>query len=398
MTIKSTTLKAIIFGLAILFAAAVHISATIGFFHKWIPAFKPAATTAAGIASGANAIQVALLLDTSNSMDGLIEQAKAQLWKILNELARARKHGEAPELQIALYEYGNDGLSPRSGHIRQVQAFTQDMDLVSEKLFSLTTNGGNEFCGQVIHTALGQLKWNTGEGTLRLIYIAGNEPFSQGAFPYPEACALAKEKDITVNTIFCGGYEEGISGEWQNGAILGKGSYSNIDHNAATTFIESPYDEQINQLNLRLNATYLAYGSRGQHYQANQAVQDQNALKYSKANVADRALFKSSANYSNEQWDLVDAYQKDKKILIKEKENLPDSLKQLSQAELETKVQRLLQERENINREIRELGGQRRAYIEAERAKVNDGNANSLEDSILRALREQAKRKGFVIE
>ncbi len=281
MTIKSTTLKAIIFGLAILFAASVHISATIGFFHKWIPAFKPAPTAAAGIASGANAIQVALLLDTSNSMDGLIEQAKAQLWKILNELARARKEGNAPELQIALYEYGNDGLSPRDGYIRQVQAFTQDMDLVSEKLFSLATNGGNEFCGQVIHTALGQLKWNTGEGALRLIYIAGNEPFNQGAFPYAEACALAKEKDITVNTIFCGGYEEGISGEWQNGAILGKGSYSNIDHNAATTFIESPYDELINQLNLRLNATYLAYGSRGQHYQANQAVQDQNALKYS---------------------------------------------------------------------------------------------------------------------
>ncbi len=114
--------------------------------------------------------------------------------------------------------------------------------------------------------------------------------------------------------------------------------------------------------------------------------------------MADGALFKSSANYSNEQWDLVDAYQKDKKILVKEKENLPDSLKQLSQAELETKVQRLLQERENINREIRELGEQRRAYIEAERAKPENGNENSLEDSILRALREQAKRKGFVIE
>jgi len=27
-------------------------------------------------------IQVALLLDTSNSMDGLIDQAKAQLWEI----------------------------------------------------------------------------------------------------------------------------------------------------------------------------------------------------------------------------------------------------------------------------------------------------------------------------
>ncbi|RPI65426.1 MAG: hypothetical protein EHM44_00590, partial [Ignavibacteriales bacterium] len=34
-----------------------------------------------------NSIQLALLLDTSNSMDGLIDQAKSQLWKIVNELA-----------------------------------------------------------------------------------------------------------------------------------------------------------------------------------------------------------------------------------------------------------------------------------------------------------------------
>src|SRR6185295_3102994 len=35
-------------------------------------------------------IMLALLLDTSNSMDGLIEQAKSQLWKIVNELAAAK--------------------------------------------------------------------------------------------------------------------------------------------------------------------------------------------------------------------------------------------------------------------------------------------------------------------
>ena len=54
-------------------------------------------------------IKVALLLDTSNSMDGLIDQAKAQLWEIVNELSYAKCHNNKPNLQIALYEYGNDG-------------------------------------------------------------------------------------------------------------------------------------------------------------------------------------------------------------------------------------------------------------------------------------------------
>ena len=32
-----------------------------------------------------NMVRIALLLDTSNSMDGLINQAKAQLWDIVNK-------------------------------------------------------------------------------------------------------------------------------------------------------------------------------------------------------------------------------------------------------------------------------------------------------------------------
>ena len=56
-------------------------------------------------------IMLALLLDTSNSMDGLIDQAKSQLWKIVNELAAAKcDDGDRPNIRIALYEYGNDNL------------------------------------------------------------------------------------------------------------------------------------------------------------------------------------------------------------------------------------------------------------------------------------------------
>ena len=64
-------------------------------------------------------IMIALLLDTSNSMDGLIDQAKSQLWKIVNEVAAAKSgDGKQPNIKIALYEYGNDGLSSSEGYIR----------------------------------------------------------------------------------------------------------------------------------------------------------------------------------------------------------------------------------------------------------------------------------------
>src|SRR5690348_18486640 len=63
-------------------------------------------------------ILIALLLDTSNSMDGLIDQAKSQLWRLVNELAVAKcGDGSRPTIKIALYEYGNDGLPASEGYI-----------------------------------------------------------------------------------------------------------------------------------------------------------------------------------------------------------------------------------------------------------------------------------------
>ena len=58
-------------------------------------------------------VQMAILLDTSGSMDGLIEQAKMQLWKIVNEMARGKRGGRSPMLEVALYEYGKSSIPAR---------------------------------------------------------------------------------------------------------------------------------------------------------------------------------------------------------------------------------------------------------------------------------------------
>jgi len=50
-------------------------------------------------------IDLVLCLDVSNSMDGLIDSAKAKLWDIVNEMARLKP---TPNLRVALYSYGND--------------------------------------------------------------------------------------------------------------------------------------------------------------------------------------------------------------------------------------------------------------------------------------------------
>ncbi len=337
-------------------------------------------------------IKVALLLDTSNSMDGLIDQAKAQLWEIVNELSYAKCGNDKPNLQIALYEYGNDRLPGEEGHIRQVLAFSDDLDEISKELFSLTTNGGNEYCGQVIQTSLNQLNWGKNPDDLKLIFIAGNEPFTQGRINYKDATTNAKEKDVTVNTIFCGDYNQGISTYWKEGADLTQGDYMAINHNKATVHIASPYDDQILQLNIKLNGTYIAYGKHGRDKRAMQAEQDMNASGYSKANAVSRTVSKSSHLYKNSTWDLVDAVE-DEKVSVEdlEKDALPDALKNKSAAEIKAYIAKKQKERDAIQEQIQELNKKRKAYISEQQAETSNG----LENAMTKAIKTQAKKKKY---
>ncbi len=357
------------------------------------PIYHPDQTT---LASGPNSIQVALLLDASGSMDGLIEQAKSQLWKILNELNRMRKNGEMPALEVALYEYGNPTRSRGRGfEINQLSGFTTDMDLISEKLFAVTTNGGDEYCGAAIKTSLDELAWKQGDG-LRIIYVAGNEPFTQGHVDFRAACANAVERGIIVNTIHCGDCEEGIQGQWLAGAKAGKGEYNCINQDQRTVYVPTPYDDQINALNAQLNDTYIPMGQKGKLKKENQYVQDSNASSYSQSNAAERAAFKSSKNYKAEDWDVVDAYKKDKSAVVKNRAELPDSLQHMSIEEMERRIEAISARREAVQQQMQQLDVQRRQYIEQQQNQ-QAGN-DDLGNSILQSLRKQAAEKGFEVE
>ncbi|MCE2956887.1 MAG: vWA domain-containing protein [Bacteroidota bacterium] len=338
-------------------------------------------------------IQIALLLDTSNSMDGLIDQAKSQLWKIVNELAAAKcDDGSRPNIKIALYEYGNDGLSGREGYIRQVSNLTTDLDLISEKLFSLRTNGGSEYCGHVIQTSLRQLDWSASNQDLKMIFIAGNEPFTQGSVSYRLAGTVAKEKGVIVNTIFCGDFNEGINTNWKDGADITGGSYMSIEQNRKTVYIATPYDDKIAECNDRLNRTYIYYGSQGQSKKEMQSVQDSNAGRYGQANEVERAISKSSHAYKNSSWDLVDAAKDDEEIIYEAEEaSLPKEMKGMNAQQRKAYVAKKAAERRAIQNEIQELSKKRQEYI---RTNTPSGASESSLDAVmLRSIKSQAKVK-----
>ncbi len=338
-------------------------------------------------------IRVALLLDTSNSMDGLIDQAKAQLWEIVNELSYAKCKSERPNLEIALYEYGNDNLSSNNGYIRKILAFTDDLDDVSKELFSLTTNGGSEYCGTVIQSSLENLDWGNNADDLKMIFIAGNEPFTQGKVNYKDAGLNAKEKGVVVNTIFCGDYNQGVSSNWKEGAQITYGDYMSINHNQQTVHIASPYDDLILQLNIKLNKTYVYYGKQGKMKMTRQESQDSNAAEYSKANAVSRTVTKGGHLYKNSSWDLVDAEEEidDFSYDKLKEEDLPDIIKGKSAEEIKVYVDTKRKEREQIQKEIAMLNKKRKDYI----SNTEKENSNALESAMIKAIKKQAEKKNY---
>lgn len=337
-------------------------------------------------------IQVALLLDTSNSMDGLIDQAKAQLWSMVNELSQAKFKDLKPSLKIAIYEYGNDQLDVKNGYIRQVMPFNSDLDDISNNLFSLTTNGGNEFCGQVISTSTRELGWGKKNNDLNLIFIAGNEPFTQGPIPFQQASLNAKEKKITINTIYCGDYQEGINSYWEEGANLTHGTYMAINQNNETHYASTPFDDDILKLNEKLNETYITYGQKGQEKKLMQHEQDDKAASIGKTNAVTRSISKSSYLYDNSTWDLVDAI-KNQTIDFQNlnKDDLPKELKTKSKTEIETYLNKKAEERAQINKEIQSINQKRMEYLKSHQKE----NTTELQSAMINSIKKQAALKNY---
>lgn len=342
-------------------------------------------------------VQIAILLDTSGSMDGLIEQAKSELWSIVNTFNSANKDGKAPQLEVALYEYGKQSLNAESNWQQCIVPFSNDLDLISEALFKLKTNGGDEYCGAVIERAVADMNWDETAGTYKAIFIAGNEAFTQGPINVTQSCQSAKKKGIVVNTIHCGNQQVGVQSGWNIGPVVAGGSLLMIDHNAQVAHIDAPQDKVIIQLNIDLNKTYVPYGKSGAKNKIRQEEQDSNALQKesSGANVQ-RAICKSSHNYSNTSWDLVDAAkQKQFDWGTVEKKDLPESMQKLSNKELQSYVADNAKKRTQIQLKIQNASQERQKYIAKISLEKSEDGAQTLDQVVIETVRKQAKELGY---
>lgn len=345
----------------------------------------------------AKRIELAICLDVSNSMDGLIGSAKAKLWDIVNTLAKGQP---APELRVALYSYGSPQYAREKGWVRKELDFTTDLDKVNEKLFGLTTNGGDEYVARVVLAAVEELDWSKDDHVLKVLFVCGNEPATQDPqITLEQAAEKAIRKGIVVNTILCDRQGSPDAAAWKRLADLAEGRFACIDQDRGTVAIATPFDKELADLGSSLNRTYLFFGGQAKELAERQVAQDANAAQAGASVAAARALTKAGNLYRFSENDLVQKLLDDPKFDVNKlpEAELPEDLQRLKPSERQKHVEELAAKRKEIQKKIAELSAKREAYIKEAQRKQRPTGEETFDTAVRQVLRDQAAKKGIVI-
>lgn len=342
-------------------------------------------------------IDLAICLDTSNSMDHLIDSARARLWDMVTELSRARP---TPHLRVALLTYGSPDVSTAAaGWVVRQTDLTDNLDALYSRLMALRTHGGDEYVGWVLRDAVETLSWSNDPQALKVIFVAGNESADQcsSTVNFRHVAELAKARGIAINAIYCGSEARGRAEGWLEVAVAGGGSYSAIDVVQGTVQIQTPFDRELSELNRQLNETYLPFGAAGEASFRQVRAVDEVTQQVGAQTAGSRVVAKASPLYVQTDWDLVDASRKEGFRLeeIPQKQ-LPSAMQSMSREDQKAHIERQAVRRAEIQKRILERGEKREEYLRKQAQ--SPGGQQGLDAALQSTIRSQAEQKGFTFE
>ena len=338
-------------------------------------------------------VDIVVALDTSGSMDGLLDATRARIWDVVNTLAKLQPQ---PELRVGLITFGTERATEEEGFIVLESDLSDSLDDVYGALMRLETKGGEEYVGRVIRESIERMSWSADHDALKILFVAGNESADQAVeqADFRTTARWAREQGIFVNALYAGNRDQAVIELWPDVARAGGGSFASIDPEKSTIQIAAPQDDDLLALNDRLNGTYVPYGPEGMNGLANQVAQDSNASRLGVESCSARIVAKGSALYSNATWDLVDATSKGTVDLATiATGDLPDEMRGMTTDQMISFVDKKRAAREDIQLRIQELSVERETYIQGVIAK--ERLARGLDAAMKQSLLEQAEKKGF---
>lgn len=349
----------------------------------------------------ASKIDLVFVLDTTGSMSGLIKGAKEKIWSIVNTLSQARP---TPEIRLGIIGYRDRG----DDYVTDFNPLTSDIDSIYTKLMNYRAAGGGdrpESVNQALHEAISKMNWNKDQNTYRVIFLVGDSPPHmdyQQDVKYSTSCKLAKNKDIIINTVLCGGHND-TRGIWQDVAQRANGSFFEVAQSGGAVIIATPYDKEITTLSIELEKTRILYGSPGavQGYKLHKEKASKAMESASYSATAQRADFnvsKAGAKNFGGGYDLLIQLENNKIELDKiDNSQLPEKLQKMNKPELQEYIKSVQAKRRELTAKIRTLSAERQKYM-LEQAKKSGKLKDSFEKNVLDSIRPQLKEKKISIE
>jgi hypothetical protein len=340
-------------------------------------------------------VEVCFVLDTTGSMGGLIEGAKQKIWHIANQIISAKP---TPEVRLALIGYRDRG----DEYVTKLFDLTDDIDAVYGNLRGFAAGGGGdtpESVNQALHEAVTKISWSQSRDVLKIIFLVGDAPPHmdyKDDVKYPEVCQLAAKRDVIINTVQCGNIA-GTREIWQEIAKLAEGTYTAIAQDGAMASIATPMDDKIAKLNREIGGTLIGYGAARREVMAKQVAAESAPAPA----MADRLAYNAASGKTVQgRGELIDAISGG---IIRlddvKKDQLPDELRKLSDAELKAYVEKKQTERSELQAQLAQLLKQREEFIAAERKRLSTtGKGDAFDEKVAETIRAQAARKGIRYE
>jgi Mg-chelatase subunit ChlD len=334
-------------------------------------------------------VEVVFCLDTTGSMGGLIEGAKAKIWSICNQIASGKP---TPDLKVGLVAFRDRG----DEYITKVFDLSDDLDAIHGHLKTFKAAGGGdipESVNQALDDSVNKIKWSTDNSTLRIIFLVGDAPPHMD-YPddvkYPVTCKKAAERGIIINTIQCG-TDPDCTKFWKDICVKAEGSFVQIPQDGGVkTVVATPFDKRLSEINGALATSTLVYGRAEE--QARGLAKNKDAAKLDAPAAAERVAFQAK-NAQVASYDLLDSIKQGRvKLEDLKKEELPKELQDMNPEERKEHLKKLDEKREALRKEALGLDKQRSDFIAKKQAEDAAKGKNSFDNEVLDVLRNQAKK------
>lgn len=331
------------------------------------------------------ALDVVFVLDTTSSMSGLIEGAKAKIWSLASRMAAGKP---TPRIRVGLVGFRDVG----DAYVTKRFDLSADLDTVYANLKGFSAEGGGdtpEHVGRGLGEAVKLMSWTQEPRAAKLIFVVGDaeaKSYNDGWELYDWA-KKAIAKGIVVNTIRCG-TDQTTEAQFRQVAKLADGSFVSLEQSGGMVAVATPFDAELAEVNAGLASTTLVGGEAAA--QAEWKSKKESLKVMAPSVAADRLSYgtNSGDGYTGGlKTGSVDLTKAPKKVSELKEAELPAEVRAVEASKRQAYVEKVAKDNQALQARATELSKKRDAWL-----KDNKPKTVNFEDEVMTTVAGQANK------